>query len=506
MERGLYMNGIPMIIETRNLCKKFGTMYALKDIDFSVKKGEIHGLVGENGAGKSTLIKILTGVYHRTSGEVLVDGNPVTITDPTMSRNLGINVIHQDRNLVPSFNGVENIYLGLPSIKKQLVTVDFKKMKGEVEKVMQEYGIEVPLEALAKELSPPQKTLLEIIRAMMTKCKVLILDEPTASLTDKETVILFNIIKRLNDKGTTILYITHRMEEIFHLTDRITVFKNGRLIKTVQTKKTTKKQLISLMTDNWESKKTELTNKVYDEVLFSAKNIATADNVVLDASLTVHKGEILGIFGLGGSGRTELLEALYGYKKIKTGQVTFKGELITSFSPSHSIQRGIVLIHEDRRGHSLIVSRSIKNNIVLPIIDRYVSRGLFQGKKEKNDAQHKVDDLNIVCQGVDQQVFELSGGNQQKVVFAKSLMSEPDLFLCDEPTQAVDVKTREEIHVLLRKNADTGKAIIFVTSDLQEMLETADNILIIANGKTWELLPNIHLTSEQILHLCYEKR
>jgi len=296
------------------------------------------------------------------------------------------------------------------------------------------------------------------------------------------------------------------MEEIFHLTDRITVFKNGRLIKTVQTKETTKKQLISLMTDNWESKKTELTNKVNDEVLFSAKNIATADNVVLDASLTVHKGEILGIFGLGGSGRTELLEALYGYKKIKTGQVTFKGELITSFSPSRSIQRGIVLIHEDRRGHSLIVSRSIKNNIVLPIIDRYVRRGLFQGKKEKNDAQHKVDDLNIVCQGVDQQVFELSGGNQQKVVFAKSLMSEPDLFLCDEPTQAVDVKTREEIHVLLRKNADTGKAIIFVTSDLQEMLETADNILIIANGKTWELLPNIHLTSEQILHLCYEKR
>lgn len=500
------MNGMHMIIETRNVCKKFGTMYALNDINFSVKKGEIHGLVGENGAGKSTLIKILTGVYHLTSGEVLVDGNAVTITDPTTSRNLGINVIHQDRNLVPSFNGVENIYLGLPTIKKQLVTVDFKKMRAEVEKVMEEYGIEVPLDALAKELSPPQKTLLEIIRAMMTQCKVLILDEPTASLTDKETVILFNIIKRLNEKGTTILYITHRMEEIFQLTDRITVFKNGKLIKTVQTQATTQNQLISLMTDNWKSKMTELSNKVSDEVLFCARNIATADKVVLDASLSVHKGEILGIFGLGGSGRTELLEALYGYKKIKAGQVTYKGEPITDFSPNRSIQRGIVLIHEDRRGHSLILSRSIKNNIVLPIIDRYVRRGLFQGKKEKNDAQQKVDELNIVCQGVDQQVFELSGGNQQKVVFAKSLMSEPDLFLCDEPTQAVDVKTREEIHVLLRNNADKGKAIIFVTSDLQEMLEIADNILVIANGKTWELLPNIHLTSEQILHLCYEKR
>jgi len=495
-----------MIIETRNLSKKFGTMYALNDVNFSVRKGEIHGLVGENGAGKSTLIKILTGVYHLTSGEVLINGNAVTITEPSMSRNLGINVIHQDRNLVPSFNGIENIYLGLPSIKKHLVTVDFKKMRKEVEKVMKEYGIEVPLETLAKELSPPQKTLIEILRAMMTNCKVLILDEPTASLTDKETVILFNIIKKLNENGTAIIYITHRMEEIFQLTDRITVFKNGMLVKTVETKETTQNQLISLMTDNWESTKKELVNKTLDEVLFSAEHIATSDNVVLDASLKVHKGEILGIFGLGGSGRTELLEALYGYKKIKQGNVTLKKERITNFSPNSSIKKGMVLIHEDRRGHSLILSRSIKNNIVLPIIDSYVKKGFYQSKKEHSDSQAKVDELHIVSQGLDQQVFELSGGNQQKVVFAKSLMSEPDLFLCDEPTQAVDVKTREEIHILLRNCADSGKGIVYVTSDLQEMLEIADNILIIANGKTWELLPNINLTSEQILHLCYQKR
>ncbi len=189
-------------------------------------------------------------------------------------------------------------------------------MRKEVEKVMKAYGIEVPLEALAKELSPPQKTLIEILRAMMTNCKVLILDEPTASLTDKETVILFNIIKKLNENGTAIIYITHRMEEIFQLTDRITVFKNGMLVKTVETKETTQNQLISLMTDNWESTKKALVNKTLDEVLFSAEHIATSDNVVLDASLKVHKGEILGIFGLGGSGRTELLEALYGYKRL----------------------------------------------------------------------------------------------------------------------------------------------------------------------------------------------
>jgi ribose transport system ATP-binding protein len=486
-------------------------MYALNDINFSIKKGEIHGLVGENGAGKSTLIKILTGVYSLAKGEIFVNGEKVDIKDPVKSRELGINVIHQDRHLIPSFNGIENIFLGLPySKKKDKITVDFEAMRRKIDVIMDKYSIDVPLNLMAKELSPPQQTLIEIIRAMLTDCKLLILDEPTAALTDKETIILFDIIKKLNKDGTAILYVTHRMDEIFALTDRITVFRNGELVETVKTKETTKDDLISAMTDS-ESENNKNINLVhknqdFGEVIYSVKNIATKDKVVKDASFSVHKGEILGIFGLGGSGRTQLLEAIYGYKKIISGEVIYKGKTLNKLSPRNSIKNRIGLIHEDRRGHSLVINRSIKNNIVLPVIDTYVRNGLYDSKKENNDVNQKMNDLNIKAVNNNQKVAQLSGGNQQKVVFAKSLIFNPEVFLCDEPTQAVDVMTRGEIHTLLRNKAKEGKAIVYVTSDLLEMLEIADNILIIANGKTHELIENKNIDSKTILQYCYKER
>ncbi len=500
-----------MIVETKNLTKVFGSMYALNDINFSIKKGEIHGLVGENGAGKSTLIKILTGVYSLTDGEIYVNGKKADINNPVESRNLGINVIHQDRHLIPSFNGIENIFLGLPSIKKKdKVTVDFEAMKEKAEVIMKKYGIDVPLNLMAKELSPPQQTLIEIIRAMLTDCKLLILDEPTAALTDKETIILFDIIRKLNDAGTAILYVTHRMDEIFALTNRITVFRNGEMVETVNTAKTTKNDLIAAMTDNEvdnsSSNKIDHVNKEFGDVIYSVKNIATKDKVVKDASFEVRRGEILGIFGLGGSGRTELLESIYGYKGIISGDVVYKGEKLNKLSPRNSIKNGIGLIHEDRRGHSLVVSRSIKNNIVLPIIDSYVKKGLYDSKKENTDVNNKMRELNIKAVNNNQKLLELSGGNQQKVVFAKSLAFNPEVFLCDEPTQAVDIMTRGEIHDLLRAKAQEGKAVVYVTSDLLEMLEIADNILIMANGKTHELIANEKIDSKTILQYCYEER
>jgi ribose transport system ATP-binding protein len=495
-----------MILETKGICKQFGSMYALKDIDFSIKEGEIHGLVGENGAGKSTLIKILTGVYHLDEGEIFVEGEKVNITDPLQSRQLGISVIHQDRNLIPAFNGVENIYLGAKSEVKNLCFVDFKKMEENIKVVMKKYGIEVPLDVLAKDLSSPQRTLLEITRAMMTECKLLILDEPTASLTDKETTILFDIIKRLNDKGTAILYITHRMDEIFQLTERITVFKNGQLVKTVNKNEIDKDGLITLMTDKWTRSKDKNLRTDFGKVMYSVKDIATVDKIVKNVSFEVRKGEILGIFGLGGSGRTELLESIYGFKKIKSGDVYVEGKLLEKPTATKSIANGIVLINEDRRGKSLVETRSVKDNIVLSTLDKYVEKGFYNAKREKQDALDKIKELGIKTSGINQATQELSGGNQQKVVFAKALMSNPNIFLCDEPTQAVDVRTREEIHKLLRNCADNGSAIVFVTSDLKEMLDVADNILIMAQGKTWELLPNDNITAEQILKYCYLER
>ncbi|HYE82641.1 MAG TPA: sugar ABC transporter ATP-binding protein [Clostridia bacterium] len=491
-----------MLLETRQLNKQFGGMYALKDIDFEIAEGEIHGLVGENGAGKSTLIKILTGVYSLDGGEIFWNGERVELHNPRQSRRIGINVIHQDRNLVPAFNGIENIYLGLEYEKKAGFAVDWAKMKKRVEEVVAKLGVEIDLESPAAELTPPQRTLLEIVRAMMTDCRLLILDEPTAALTDREAELLFETIARLQAGGTAILYVTHRMDEVFRLTNRITVFKNGRKVNTVQTADVDKDRIISMMTDNWTSERIDSSGG-FGRTMLSVKNIKSRDGIVKDASLEVHAGEILGIFGLGGSGRTELLECIYGYRPKAEGSIVLDGKQIERSSPENSIKNGMVLICEDRRGMALVGSLSVKQNTVLSTIDSYASFGIVNEAREKEDTLKKISSLNIKTEGPDQTVLQLSGGNQQKVVFAKALLSEPKVLLCDEPTQAVDVMTRFEIHKLLRKKAEEGNAVVFVSSDLKEVLEVADNIQIIANGCTRELLGNNGLTAEQVLACCY---
>jgi ribose transport system ATP-binding protein len=492
-----------MLLQTKQLCKQFGGVYALKDINFEISEGEIHGLVGENGAGKSTLIKILTGVYSLDSGEVYWNGDCVEIHNPLQSREIGINVIHQDRHLIPAFQGIENIYLGIEYEKKSGFLVDWKKMKKRVQEVIEDLGIEIDLMRPASELTPPQRTLLEIARAMMTECKLLILDEPTASLTDKEAEMLFETIHKLQSKGTAILYVTHRMDEIFRLTDRVTVFKNGQMVNTVKTADVDKDKIISMMTDNWASEKIDGARSV-GKAMLSVKGIASNDGIVKNASLEVHAGEILGVFGLGGSGRTELLECIYGYRSKAKGSIVLDGKLIEKASPSNSIQNGMVLICEDRRGMALVTSQTVKQNTVLSTIDSYTRFGIVNESKEKTDTLEKISILNIKTKGPDQTVSQLSGGNQQKVVFAKALLSNPKVLLCDEPTQAVDVMTRNEIHNLLRKRADEGNAVVFVSSDLKEVLEVADNIQVMSNGCTKELLKNNGLAAEQVLAYCYE--
>ncbi|MBP6491695.1 MAG: sugar ABC transporter ATP-binding protein [Clostridia bacterium] len=491
-----------MLLQTEKICKQFGGVYALKDIDFQIEEGETLGLVGENGAGKSTLIKILTGVYHLDSGAIFWEGNPAEIKDPCQSRDLGINVIHQDRNLIPSFNGIENAYLGLPYERKSGFAVDWVKMKQKVEEVMAELGVSIDLNLPASMLTPPQKTMIEIVRAMMTQCRLLILDEPTAALTDREAEMLFETIDKLKKKGTSILYVTHRMDEIFRLTDRITVFKNGQLVNTVKTADVDKEKIISMMTDNWVSEKMNIVKEFGDSIL-EVEHISSKDGIVKDASFTARAGEILGIFGLGGSGRTEMLECVYGDRPASGGTIAIDQNIIEKPSPAHSLEKGMVLICEDRRGKALVGSLNVKQNIVLSTIDNYTRFGIVNEKKEVSSAKNQIEKLNIKTEGPSQPVLQLSGGNQQKVVFAKALMSNPKVLLCDEPTQAVDVKTRQEIHKLLRRKADEGNAVVFVSSDLKEVLEVADNVLVMANGKTKDLFINDGLTAERVLSHCY---
>lgn len=492
-----------MLLQTEKICKRFAGTYALRDVSLSLEAGEVHGLVGENGAGKSTLIKILTGVYHMDEGRILWNGAPAVIESPLQSRQLGINVIHQDRNLVPAFNGIENIYLGLPYPRKAGAAVDWKTMRIRVEAVLADLGIEINLDVPAARLSPPERTLLEIARAMMTDCKLLILDEPTASLTDKESEMLFNLIGRLKQRGAACLYVTHRMDEIFRITDRITVFKNGEKAGTVATADVTKEQLIGMMTDQWSSEEFAA-ERQFGRAMLHVEHIASRCGVVKDASFTVREGEILGVFGLGGSGRTEMLECVYGCRPTATGVVTVDGVTQEKPAPASSIANGVVLICEDRRGMALVPGLSIKQNMALSTIDSYANiLGVMDEKREQADAESRIESLRIKTTGPSQPVYQLSGGNQQKVVFGKALQSKPKVLLCDEPTQAVDVQTRAEIHKLLRRLAAEGNAIVFVSSDLKEVLEIADNVQIVSGGRTLQCMKNDGLTAEQVLACCY---
>lgn len=492
-----------MLLKTKNIKKQFNGFYALNNIHFEIKEGEIHGLVGENGAGKSTFIKILTGVYSLDEGELLWEGNPVRITTPAESRKLGISVIHQDRVLIPAFNGIENVYLGREYPEKA-GRILWEQMRKNVQEKARELGIEIDLNKTASELTPPQKTCVEIIRAMMDDCKLLILDEPTASLTDQEAELLFDIVLKLKKRGTSVLYVTHRMEEIFRLSDRITIFKNGEVSGVVNTKEIDKDGLIRLMTDEWESEQTKR-NVVSGEVYLKAEKLASKDGIVKEGNVTAKSGEILGIYGLGGSGRTELLECIYGYRPLRGGSVHIRGQIQKKLSPAASIKNGMVLISEDRRGKAMIGNLSIEENILLSCIDHYSSFGVLNERKRLAAAKEKADGLQIKMTALSQRAIELSGGNQQKVVFAKAMMTEPAVWLCDEPTQAVDVKTRAEIHKLLREKARAGSAVIYVSSDLKEMLEVADKILIMSDGRTGELLNNENLKAQDVLSYCYQK-
>lgn len=491
-----------MLLRTEHISKEFNGIYALRDVNFSLKAGEIHGLVGENGAGKSTLIKLLTGVYGLQDGAILWDGKPVAIDSPAVSRKLGIHVIHQDRTLIPTFDGVENCYLGL-EYPTRLGRVDWAAMRRRVRETAGRLGIELDLTKTAAELSPPQRTELEIVRAMMHACRLLILDEPTAALTDKESARLFDLLRSLREKGTAILYVSHRLEEIFLLTDRVTVLRNGELVDTVPTKSITQEQLIAKMTDSAPVHAIRH-RQDFGAVLLEARDIASRDGVVESGSLSVRSGEILGLFGLGGSGRTELLECIFGCRRLAHGQVFLDGTEIAAPSPETSLRHGMALISEDRRGKALVGNLSVRDNIMLSSIDDFASHGVVQTRAETRAADEQIKALQIKLASPRQRMLELSGGNQQKVVFARVLLTAPKVFLCDEPTQAVDVSTRNEIHRLLRQKADEGAAVLYVSSDLKELLEVADNIQVMSRGRTLECWKNENLTAQQVLACCYE--
>lgn len=540
-----------MLLDVKNVDKKFNGVYALKGLDFSLGEGEVHGLVGENGAGKSTFIKILGGVYKRDGGNILWNGkNLPEAIRPEESRNLGINIIFQDNVLIPAFTAMENICLGRPyPVKSGLI--QWKEMEREAAAKAAELGIHLDLKKPVSMMTPAQKKCVEIVRAMMSDCKLLILDEPTASLSDKETNLLFSIVRNLKAKGTSVLYVTHRLEEIMELTDRVTVLRNGTLVSTVDTAGTSRKELVRLMSGNEAAagvedaetgkddepklqgraadrasgkggvkqpvnSEAEKTDTQGTELLgagaegkigktaLEVHGIRSKDGIIRGVDLNVKAGRITGMFGLCGSGRTEFLECIYGTRKLAGGEVTVNGAATSHPTPSGSIRQGIAFICEDRRGKAMIPAFTVEENMMLSSIDRYTKSGWFQKRAADKKAMDMIEALKIKCVGVSQPAKELSGGNQQKVVFAKALLTEPSIWLCDEPTQAVDVTTRQEIHRLLKEEAKKGKAVLYVSSDLTELLEVADEVAVMAYGRVRKTFENKDLKPTDVLACCYE--
>ncbi len=538
-----------MLLDVKSVDKKFNGVYALKGLDFSLGEGEVHGLVGENGAGKSTFIKILGGVYKRDGGSILWNGKelPETIR-PEDSRGFGINIIFQDNVLIPAFTGMENICLGRPYPVKGGI-IQWKEMERETEAKAAELGIHLDLKKPVSMMTPAQKKCVEIVRAMMSDCKLLILDEPTASLSDKETNLLFSIVRNLKAKGTSVLYVTHRLEEIMELTDRVTVLRNGTLVSTVDKAGTSRKELVRLMSGNEvadgvgeagkdaeaelqdgaadrasgkggvkqpvsseaekaDTQGTELvgtgTEKKIGRTVLEVHGIRSGDGIVRGVDLEVKTGLIIGMFGLCGSGRTEFLECIYGTRKLAGGEVTIDGKTTVRPTPSESIRQGMAFICEDRRGKAMIPSFTVEENMMLASIDRYTKGGWFQKQAACKKAADMIKVLKIKCIGTSQPAKELSGGNQQKVVFAKALLTEPSIWLCDEPTQAVDVATRQEIHRLLKEEAKKGKAVLYVSSDLTELLEVADEVAVMAYGRVRKIFENKELKAAEVLACCYE--
>ena len=471
-----------MLLRTEKLSKSFNGVYALSNINFEVEAGEVHGLVGENGAGKSTLIKMLTGVYSIDEGTVFWEDQPVKIPNPSQSRTLGINVVHQDRTLIPTFDGVENAYLGREYPHKGM-QVDWKTMWETVEKTRDELGIELDLSKMAIELSPPQKTCLEIIRAMMNDCKLLILDEPTASLTDKESEILFDIIGKLKKKGTSVLYVSHRMDEIFRLTDRITVFKNGSMVSCVKTSEVDKDKLVSMMTDEWKGSDI-VHNTNFGKVLLEVQGIRTKDGVMKKGSLKVREKEILGVFGLGGSGRTELLEGIYGYRPITEGTVTIDGEQLEDMT-----EKKLSLYRRKHLGYifqmyNLIPNLTLRENIE---IGAYLSNRPL-------DVDELMQTLGIY-EHQNKLPNQLSGGQQQRTAIGRAIVKNPDILLCDEPTGALDYKTSKEILKLIETvNQKYGNTIIMVTHN-DAIKDMADRVVKLRDGMIRKNYCNEHKLS-----------
>lgn len=467
-----------IVLEVRDITKTFPGVKALDGVSFQIRRGEVHALLGANGAGKSTLIKIIAGMYGRDSGEILMDGQPVQIRNPIDAQNLGISVVFQELTVFPDLNVLENIFMNREITRGALY--DWKAMKHKTQQIIDDLGLSFKLTDRVGDLPIAQQQMVEIVKAVSFDAKVLILDEPTSSLSAKETERLFGIMRKLHEKGTTIIYISHRLDEIYQNCERITLIRDGKWILTRELEGFSREDLISNMIGrNLGAEFPTKNNEIGDEIL----RVEHFDHpgVFNDISFTLHKGEVLGFAGLVGAGRTEVMRALYGAYSKSGGKVFKNGQEIQIRSPQDALKQGIVYATESRKDDGLFMGRSILENVSVSSLSRF-SHPLIDQRTERKEVSRVTEELKLVCSGLEQHAMNLSGGNQQKVCLAKWLLTEPEVFILDEPTKGIDVGARAEFYRIINELAEKGAGVIVVSSEEPELIGICDRILVMREG------------------------
>ena len=488
------------IIEIKNLTKEFPGVIALDQVSFDVRKGEVHALVGENGAGKSTIIKILMGVYTRTSGEIFVEGKAVDFKSPLQAEKHGLGAVYQDVNLAKDLTVAENFYMGqLP--KTKLGFVDFKTMYQETRKILESLNVHVNPKSVINELSVAQQEMVAIGKILHLKAKLVIFDEPTALLTNEEIEELFKIIRMLKKQNVGVIYITHRMDEIFRISDRVTVMKDGMKVSTLNTEETNENDLITMMVGRNTEGMYKIKQVEYGEPVLRVENLCRG-KAFQNINFEVRKGEIFGMFGLVGSGRTEIVKCIFGADKKESGTIYINGEQTEIHNPQEAIKKGMAFIPENRKDEGLALGLSIAVNTNMVAIDKVSSYGIINGKKSNEQTTRLVEKLRTKTPSIHQFVKNLSGGNQQKVVISKWLAQESDIFIFDEPTVGVDVGAKQEIYKIFEHLLSQGKSIIVISSYLPEVMGLSNRMLVMYEGRQMGILEKSEFDDENVLKLA----
>ena len=488
-----------VILTMKGIDKSFPGVHALDHVDVEVRKGEVHALMGENGAGKSTLMKVLTGIYHKDAGTITYEGKEVEFTNPREAQDAGIVIVHQELNMMGHLTVAQNIFIGREYMNGKLI--DDKKMNEEAKKLFDQLGINIDPKETMSRLTVGKQQMCEIAKAISHDAKVIIFDEPSAALTEAEIEELFKIIRDLRDKQMGIVYISHRMDEIKVITDRVTVMRDGGYVGTLITKDSTKDDIINMMVGRviYEDPKTESQVAPDAPVVLKVEHL-NAGRMVKDVSFELHKGEILGFSGLMGAGRTETARALFGADPKDSGDIYVNGQKVDIKTPQDAVKCGIGYLSEDRKRFGIVVDKTVAENSTMATMENFMKGIFIDKKKEKDVAQEYVEALKTKTPSVDQLVVNLSGGNQQKVVIAKWLVRNCDILIFDEPTRGIDVGAKSEIYHLMNELVAEGKSIIMISSEMTEILRMSDRIVVMCEGRKTGELGIEEATQERIMH------